>query len=94
MADDKEKKEVPKPFWTTDKVTLFAPKGAKHYKPGQEIQIHPRQKDKFIGFGFAETKDEALENDAHEAIAVTKVAPKKAAAVKAVVESDPNKDTK
>lgn len=75
MAEEKEK---PTPFWTTAKATLFAPKGARHYKAGQEIQIHPRQKDKFVGFGFAETKEEALDNDAHPAIA-EKAAPKKAA---------------
>lgn len=90
MADEKEK---PKPFWTTDKTTLFAPKGAKFYKPGQEIKIHPRQKDKFVGFGFAETREEALQNDAHPAIA-EKTATKKAVPAKAPDQIDTNKEVK
>jgi hypothetical protein len=67
MAENK--KEEPKPFFTTEKTTLYAPKGAKHFDAGQKVDVHPRQVDKFKKFGFAETAEEAASNDAHPAIA-------------------------
>ena len=41
------------------KVTLYAPKGAKHHAEGEEIKIHPVHKDKFVKLGFSETKPAA-----------------------------------
>lgn len=64
-----EKKEEGRIINTTDKVKLYAPKGAKHYTAGQEVSIHPNQEAKFIGFGFSKSKEEAEKNDAHPAIA-------------------------
>lgn len=78
MADDKKVT----PFFTTEMVTLFAPKGAKfHATAGQEVKVQARQKEKFLKLGYKETAAEALDAEAHPAIAA--VQPK---AVKAKAE--------
>jgi len=51
------KKET-NPIDLTEKVTLYAPKGAKHHKEGEEVNIHPVLKDKFLSHGFTETAPE------------------------------------
>jgi hypothetical protein len=89
MADETKKKPVP--FWTTEKTTLYAPKGAKfHTVAGQKVEIHPRQKEKFLKLGYCETEAEALDSDAHPAIAAPAPVKRKGAKEKAV-EPDPNK---
>lgn len=65
-----EKKEEPKPFFTTEKVKLYAPKGTKHHTHGQAVEIQARQKDKFLKLGYSETAEEAKDAEAHPAIAV------------------------
>ncbi|HEY4288263.1 MAG TPA: hypothetical protein VGN00_14260 [Puia sp.] len=87
MADVK-KEEKGTPFFTTEKVTLFAPKGAKHYEHMQEISVQARQKPKFLKLGFTETKEEAAESEAHAAIAVASAPQKPAKGRKAETESD------
>jgi len=53
MADVKQE---PKPFFTTEKVTLWAPKKPKHHKPFEKVQVQLRQKDKFLSQGYTETE--------------------------------------
>lgn len=66
MADQKEQ---PKPFFTTEKVTLYAPKGAKYHKHGQATEVQVRQKEKFLKLGYTETPEEAQKAVAAPAIA-------------------------
>lgn len=91
MAEDKKK---PTPFWTTEKIVLYAPKGAKfHTVAGEKVEIHPKQKDKFLKLGYCETEAEALETDAHPAIAApAPIVVKKKASKEKALDSDPNKD--
>lgn len=56
MADVKATPEKITPFDLTEKVTLYAPTGAKYHMAGQEVAIHPRQKEKFLKQGFSEVK--------------------------------------
>jgi hypothetical protein len=86
MADTKE---TPKPFFTTEKVTLYAPKGAKFHTHQQEVSVQARQKDKFLKLGYTESKDAALEAEAHPAIAIPQP---KVKASKVKNEPDLNKD--
>lgn len=65
-----EKKEEPKPFFTTEKVKVYAPKGAKYHTHGQEVEIQTRQKEKFLKLGYTETAEEAKDAEAHPAIAI------------------------
>lgn len=67
MADVKE---TPKPFFTTEKVSVYAPKGAKYHEHGQKVEIQARQKQKFLKLGYAETAEEAKDAEAHPAISV------------------------
>lgn len=83
MLTTNGQKDKQTPFFTTEMVTLFAPKGAKWHAAGQETKVQARQKDKFLKLGYRETKEDALETDAHPAIAVPQAPPakpKKAAA--------------
>jgi hypothetical protein len=67
MAEQKEKGT---PFFTTDKVKLYAPKGAKFHGHGQEVEVQVRQKDKFLKLGYTESAEEAKDAEAHPAIAI------------------------
>ena len=54
MADEKEK---PAPFFTQERVTLYAPtdKDTPHFKRGEKTIVQARQKDHFKKKGFTET---------------------------------------
>lgn len=82
MADVKEQ---PKPFFTTEKVTLYAPKGAKYHSHQEAVTIQARQKEKFLKFGYTETKEEAFDSEAHPSIAAIPPVAAKPKAVKTVV---------
>jgi hypothetical protein len=86
MADTKE---TPKPFFTTEKVTLYAPKGAKFHTHQQEVSVQARQKDKFLKLGYTLTKEESADAEAHPAIAIPQP---KVKAAKVKTEPDLNKD--
>jgi len=64
------KKEEVKPFFTTEKVTLYAPKGAKFHSHGQKVEVQSRQKEKFLKLGYVETEAEVKDAEAHPAIAI------------------------
>ncbi len=49
------KKEEVKPFFTTEKVTLYAPVGAPHHSEGEKTEVQALQKDKFLAMGYTET---------------------------------------
>lgn len=92
MADVKKEEKVT-PFFTTERVTLFAPKGAKHHAHMEEVSIQARQKEKFLKLGYALTKEDAEDSEAHPAIAIA-VAKEKAPKVKKAADEDPDKDKK
>lgn len=92
MADIKEK-EKPTPFFTTEKVTLYAPKGAKHHAHMEEVSVQARQKEKFVKLGYTESKDDAADAEAHPAIAVA-IPKEKAPKAKRAADEDLDKDKK
>lgn len=77
MTTTSGQKDKQTPFFTTEMVTLFAPNGAKWHAAGQETKVQARQKEKFMKLGYRESKDDALETDAHPAIAVPQAPPAK-----------------
>lgn len=62
MATPKRKKDT-NPIDLRDKITMYAPKGAPHHKAGEEVAVHPVQKDKFLKIGFTETPVKAVAAD-------------------------------
>lgn len=50
MADTK--KEELKPFFTTEKVTMYAPENAPHHTAGEKTEVQALQKDKFLKMGY------------------------------------------
>jgi hypothetical protein len=88
-----ELKETPKPFFTTEKVKLYAPKGAKHHAHQEEVSVQARQKEKFLKLGYAETKEEAADAEAHPAISITQP-PAKPTKGKKAADEDLDKDKK